>query len=95
MLVSGDSATYVIDPQSAALLGTIACARGNSVLNASGSTGYCVQAQSVVILQVSTFMTGGTISLPQPTTVGALPALSPNGHYLVIESNGGATIVTF
>jgi YVTN family beta-propeller protein len=95
MLVSGNSGTYVIDPATGARLGTIACANGNSVLNASGSTGYCVLAQSVVRLHVKTFLTGGTISLPEPTTPGALPALSPNGRYLVIESNGGATVVKF
>jgi len=48
-----------------------------------------------VKLRVNRFLTGGTISLPQPTTPGALPALSPNGLFLVIESNGGATIVKF
>ena len=95
MLVSGNFGTYVIDAATGSLLGTIACARGNSVLNATGSTGYCVLAQSVVKLRVNRFLTGGTISLPQPTTPGALPALSPNGLFLVIESNGGATIVKF
>lgn len=95
MLVSGDSGTYVIDPATGTLLGTIACDGGNSVLNATGSTGYCVLAQSVVKLRVSRFLTGGTISLPEPTTPGALPALSPNGRFLVIESNGGATVIKF
>jgi outer membrane protein assembly factor BamB len=93
MLVSGNGATYVIDAATGSLLGSIGCARGLSVLNASGSTGYCVVAQSVVTLNVKRFLTGQVINLPQQATSGALPALSPNGRVLVVPSNGGATIV--
>jgi hypothetical protein len=93
MLVSGNGATYVIDAATGSLLGSIGCARGLSVLNASGSTGYCVVGQSVVTLNVKRFLTGQVINLPQQATSGALPALSPNGRVLVVPSNGGATIV--
>lgn len=93
MLVSGNGGTYVINPATGALLGTIACGGGNAVLNPSGLTGYCVQPQAVVTLHVKRFLTGQAITLPERATARALPALSPNGRVLVVPTNGGAVIL--
>ena len=90
MLVDG---TYVIDAPAAALLGTINDSGGSSVLNASGSTGWVLQTQSIVKLNISRFLAGKTIKLPQRANGGAQLALSPNGRILVAETIGGATIV--
>jgi len=90
MLVDG---RYVIDAPAAALLGTINDSGGSSVLNASGSTGWVLQTQSIVKLNISRFLAGKTIKLPQRANGGAQLALSPNGRILVAETIGGATIV--
>src|SRR5215472_54050 len=90
MLVDG---RYVIDAPAAALLGTISDSGGSSVLNASGSTGYVLETQSIVKLIIKRFLTGKKISLPQPANGGAQLALSPSGSILVAETVGGATIV--
>lgn len=90
MLIDG---RYVIDAPAAALLGTINDPGGNSVLNSTGSTGWVLETQSVVKLNVKRFLTGKKISLPQPANGGAQLALSPSGTILVAETVGGATIV--
>jgi streptogramin lyase len=90
MLVDG---RYVIDAPAAALLGTINDPGGSSVLNATGSTGYVLETQSIVKLLIKRFLTGKKISLPQRANGGAQLALSPSGSILVAETVGGATIV--
>jgi DNA-binding beta-propeller fold protein YncE len=90
MLIDG---TYVIDAPAAALLGTINDSGGSSVLTASGLTGYVLETQSIVKLNIKRFLAGKAISLPQPANGGAQLALSPNGSILVAETVGGATIV--
>jgi hypothetical protein len=90
MLVDG---RYVIDAPATALLGTINDPGGSSVLNATGSTGYVLETQSIVKLIIKRFLTGKKISLPQPANGGAQLALSPSGSILVAETVGGATIV--
>jgi hypothetical protein len=63
------------------------------VLHATGSTGYVLETQSIVKLIIKRFLTGKTISLPQPANGGAQLALSPSGSILVAETVGGVTIV--
>jgi hypothetical protein len=52
-----------------------------------------LETQSIVKLIIKRFLTGKTISLPQPANGGAQLALSPSGSILVAETVGGATIV--
>lgn len=90
MLIDG---VYVIGAATGSLLGTISDPGGSSVLNRSGSTGYVLEAQSIVKLNIARFLPGKRIGLPQPASGGAQLALSPNGLVLVAETVGGATIV--
>ena len=90
LLIDG---TFVIGAASGALLGTISDAGGSSVQNASGSAGYVLESSSVQKLNITRFLAGKSISLPQPAAGGAQLAMSPNGHILVAETGGGATIV--
>lgn len=90
MLVDG---IYVINAASGTLLGTISGQRGNSVLNAAGTTGYRLAGSSIVALNIPRFLTGPTISLPEPASGGAELAMSKNGRVLVAETGGGATII--
>jgi streptogramin lyase len=90
MLVDGRS---VIDAATGSLLGTISDSCGSSALTALGSTGYCLEQQSIVKLNITSFLTGKTINLPMPANGGAQLALSHNGRVLVAETSGGATIV--
>ncbi|HEV2372232.1 MAG TPA: Calx-beta domain-containing protein [Streptosporangiaceae bacterium] len=84
---------YVIDAATGSLLGTISDSCGSSALTALGTTGYCLEAQSIVRLRIKRFLTGKAIALPQPAGGGAQLALSDNGRVLVAETSGGATIV--
>lgn len=90
MLVDG---RYVIDAATGSLLGTISDTCGSSALTATGSTGYCLEQQAIVRLNIGRFLVSKTIKLPQPTAGGAQLALSDNGDVLVAETGGGATIV--
>lgn len=90
MLIDG---RYVIDAATGTLLGTISDSGGSSVLNATGTFGFCLQAQSIVALNITRFLPGKTINLPQPASGGAQLARSDNGDVLVAETGGGATIV--
>jgi hypothetical protein len=92
LLVDG---TYVVDPATGALLGTINGPSGSAVLTTAGTTGYVLSASTITELDVSRFLTGQTIALPDPASGGAQLAISPNGKYLVAETSGGATIVKF
>jgi DNA-binding beta-propeller fold protein YncE len=90
MLIHG---RYVIDAASGTLLGTISGTSGSSVLTRTGATGYCLESQAIVRLNIGKFRVTKTITLPQPAAAGAQLALSHNGHVLVAETQGGATIV--
>lgn len=90
MLVDG---RYVIDAATGSVLGSITDTCGSSALTADGSTGYCLEQQAIVRLNISRFLVSKTIQLPQPAAGGAQLALSDNGHVLVAETGGGATIV--
>jgi DNA-binding beta-propeller fold protein YncE len=90
MLIDGQ---YVINGLSGSLLGTINDPGGNSVLLPSGSTGWLLETQAIVRLNITRFLTGTAIKLPQPVNGGAQLALSPNDRILVAETVGGATIV--
>ena len=90
MLVDG---VYVIDGASGAALGTISDTCGSSVLNGTGSTGYCLEAQALAKLNVGRFLVSATVNLPKPTAGGAQLAFSAKGHVLVAETGGGATII--
>lgn len=90
LLVDG---IYVIDAATGSLLGTINSPRGNAVLNATGTTGYTLSDSSIIELDITRFLPGQTISLPEPASGGAGLAMSPNGKVLVAETSGGATIV--
>jgi DNA-binding beta-propeller fold protein YncE len=100
MLVNGSEvdgqrgAVYMVDPKDGALLGTINQACVSAVLNASGATGYCLTAQSIVKLDISRFLPEkGAIALPKGVTGEGQLALSPNGRTLVAITSAGATIV--
>lgn len=90
MLVDG---AYVIDGASGAVLGTINDACSSSVLNGTGSTGYCLEAKKLAKLNVGRFMVSKTVNLPQPAAGGKQLAYSSKGHVLVAETTGGATII--
>lgn len=90
MLIDG---TYVIDASTGALLGSISDFCTSAPLTISGSTGYCLSGSSVVRLNITRFLTGKSISLPQSAGGGAQLALSPNDRVLVAETTTGATIV--
>lgn len=90
MLVDG---AYVIDGASGAVLGTINDACSSSVLNGTGSTGYCLEAQALAKLNVGRFLVSKTVSLPKPAAGGKQLAYSSQGHVLVAETTGGATII--
>jgi hypothetical protein len=64
------------------------------VLTPTGETGYVLSGSSITELDTTRFLTGPSISLPEPASGGAQLAISPNGHYLVAETSGGATIVS-
>jgi DNA-binding beta-propeller fold protein YncE len=94
MLVDG---RYVIEA-GGAVLGTISDSCGSSALTTTGSTGYCLEQQAIVRLNISRFLVNKTIKLPEPEFGGAQLggpqlALSDNGDVLVAETVGGATIV--
>ena len=90
MLVDG---AFVIDGASGAALGTISDACSSSVLTGTGSTGYCLEAQALAKLNVARFLVSQTVNLPQPAAGGGQLAYSGNGHVLVAETGGGATII--
>jgi len=90
MLVDG---TFVINSNTGSLLGTISDSCVSAVLNASGETGYCLEAHSIVKLTISRFLTGESIALPSGVTGTGELAISPNGKLLVAETSAGATIV--
>jgi hypothetical protein len=89
MLVDG---SYVIDPATGSLLGTISDDCVSAVLNSSGSTGYCLEANSIVELDVSTFLTGTSIALPSGVTGTGDIAISPNGKILVAVTSAGVAV---
>ena len=90
MLVDG---AYVIDGASGAVLGTINDACSSSVLNGTGSTGYCLEAQALAKLNVGRFLVSKTVNLPKPAAGGKQVAYSSKGRVLVAETTGGATII--
>jgi hypothetical protein len=90
MLVDGSS---VISAKTGTVLGTIKDSCVSAVLNASGATGYCLEAHSIVLLNIPRFLTGKSISLPKGVTGTGELAISPNGKILVAETSAGATIV--
>jgi DNA-binding beta-propeller fold protein YncE len=90
LLVDG---TSVIDATTGTLLGTINGPSGSAVLNASGTAGFVLSGSAITELDITRYLTGQTISLPDPASGGSELAMSPNGKYLVAETSGGATIV--
>ena len=90
MLVDG---SFVINANTGSLLGTIFDSCVSAVLNASGETGYCLEAHSIVKLNITRFLTGESVALPSGVTGTGELAISPNGKLLVAETNTGATIV--
>jgi len=87
--------TYVIDPATGSLLGTISgvdCT--GAVLNASGAGGYCLESDAIVALNVSRFLTGASTALPSGVTGDGDLAISPNGDLLVGITSAGAVIAT-
>jgi DNA-binding beta-propeller fold protein YncE len=99
--LDGDGSTllvdgiYVVDATTGTLLGTINGPSGSAVLTTAGTTGYVLSGSTITELNVSRFLTGSTISLPDAASGGSQLAISPNGKYLVAETSGGATIVKF
>jgi hypothetical protein len=91
MVVDG---SYVIDPTSGSLLGTINDDCVSATLTSSGSSGYCLETNSIVALDVSTFLTGTSIALPSGVTGTGEIAISPNGDTLVAVTSAGAAIVS-
>ncbi len=91
MLVDGSS---VIDAKTGSVLGTINDSGVSAVLTASSPTGYCLETNSIVTLNISTFLTGKSIALPSGVTGTGELAISPNGKILVAETSAGATIVS-
>jgi hypothetical protein len=63
------------------------------VLNGTGSTGYCLEAQALAKLNVGRFLVGKTVNLPKPAAGGKQLAYSSKGHVLVAKTTGGATII--
>ena len=94
MIVEGQVGTSVIDASNGAELGTINASCVSSALNASGLTGYCLTATSIVELNISRFLTGKSISLPSGVTGTGETAISPNGKILVAVTSAGAAIVS-
>ena len=91
MVVDG---SYVLDPATGSLLGTISDDCISAVLASSGSTGYCLETNSIVEFNVSTFLTGTSIALPSGVTGTGEMAISPNGDTLVAVTSSGAAVVS-
>jgi hypothetical protein len=91
MLVDG---SYVIDPTTGSLLGTINDDCVSAVLSRSGSAGYCLETNSIVELDVNTFLTGTSIALPSGVTGTGDIAISPDGKILVAVTSAGAAVAS-
>lgn len=95
MVVDGSEAedTYVIDAKDGHVRGSISGTCIDVALNASGSRGYCLETTSIVEMNMKTLTRGKELPFPSGTTGDNDIAMSPNGHFLVTDTDEGAAIV--
>ena len=83
--------TYVVDPTSGTLMGTIT-GRGAGLAMGSSSTGYRIVTGGVEKLDVPQYLQGGSLPAPDAQTPRGL-SLSRNGHVLLAPTSSGVTII--
>jgi len=62
-------------------------------LNAAGTTGYRINGSEIQRLNVSRFLAGSSIELPDTVLDTGNLTMSPNGRWLVAPTERGAVVV--